>query len=669
MGNLSAKAATVILIKTLNTIMIYHKTVFSSIALALLATATFAQKKYSLNSPDKAISIQVTVSDSVYYQLSQDGKTLTNPSAIAFETSETVGKALKVSKAIPSTHSEILEPVVWQKSKTVTDNYSALHIDFTNGLALEWRAYNNGIAWRWINNSKASYTVNDEQATINMPAGARSWYPQEDNFFSHNERRYIKYVVSDIDAKKLASLPVLFDVAGTKLLLTESSLFNYAGMWVRGNAKGGVRGTFPHYPKQKKITSDRDEQVESREPYIAKISGKQDFPWRILMVAKTDKDILTNQLPFQLGKPATGDYSWVKPGKVQWDWWHYNNIYNVDFRSGINNDTYKYYIDFAAKYGIEYVLLDEGWCDTRDLMKQAKDINVEELSKYAQNKGVKILLWTSWLVLDKQLDEALDTFEKWGIKGIKVDFMQRDDQDMVNYYEKVSKAAAKRKMMVDFHGAYKPTGWSRTYPNVMTSEGVMGNEISKFAGAIDPEHTTTIPFIRMAAGPMDFTPGGMLNVQKNAFAAVPSEPMTLGTRCNQMAMYVVFESPLQMLCDMPTHYYREPECMQFIKAVPTVWQQTIPLEASVGEYVAIAKKARDNQWFIGAMTNWIARDFTLDLSFLDEGNYTMQVWKDGINADKNAKDFKMETIAVTKGSKVKLNLTTGGGWVAILTKK
>lgn len=646
------------------------KSIILSAGVMLLTSAVFAQRQFSLSSPDRSITLHVAVADSIYYQLLQNGTVLAKSSAISFQTDMNKSSGWKVSKAAQSIHTGLLMPVVWQKSKTVADNYSQLHLDFSNGLSLEWRAYNDGVAWRWINNFDHPYKVVDEQATLQLSTAAKAWYPQEDNFYSHNERAYKQYNLGEIDNKKLASLPVLFETQGTKVLLTESGLYNYAGMWVRGDGKGGIRATFAHYPKEKKVTSDRDEKVISREDFIATVNGSQAFPWRILMIAKDDKDILTNQLPYVLGKPSSGaDYSWVKPGKVQWDWWHLNNIYDVDFRAGINNDTYKYYIDFASKYGIEYVLLDEGWCDTRDLMKQAKDIDVEELCKYAKRKNVNILLWTSWLVLDKQMDVALDKFAQWGVKGIKVDFMQRDDQQMVNYYEKVSKEAAKRKLMVDFHGAYKPTGWSRTYPNVMTSEGVLGNEISKFAPAITPDHTTTIPFIRMAAGPMDFTPGGMLNVQKNAFAGIPSEPMTLGTRCNQLAMYVVFESPLQMLCDMPTHYYREPECMQFLKAVPTIWQTTVPLQGKVGEYVAVARKAPNNNWFIGAMTNWTARDLTIDLSFLNDGDYTMQVWKDGINADRNAKDFKMETISVNRNSKIKISMTTGGGYVAVIAKK
>jgi alpha-glucosidase len=290
------------------------------------------------------------------------------------------------------------------------------------------------------------------------------------------------------------------------------------------------------------------------------------------------------------------------------------------------------------------------------------------LAKYAHDKGVGLILWTSWLVLDQQLDMALDQFAKWGIKGIKVDFMQRDDQEMVNYYEKVSKAAAARKMLVDFHGAYKPTGWIRTYPNTLTSEGVLGNEISKFAGSIDPDHTATLPFTRMAAGPMDFTPGGMLNVQQSAWAANPAEPMTLGTRCNQMAMYVVYESLLQMLCDIPTHYYKEPEVMEFLKAVPVEWKNTVPLDGKVGDYVVMAREAKNGDWYLGAMSDWTARAFNIKLDFLTEGDYTMFIWKDGPNADKNAKDFIMEKISVNKNTSIPIKLAKGGGYVARIVK-
>lgn len=641
----------------------YLITAFLSFSVSLKA------QKYTLTSPDKTISVQLSVGKEITYNISQDGKTLVGESAISLQTDQQKTAVWKVAKTTKASVKRMLQTVVWVKSESIDDNFNGLTLKFDNGLSLEWRAFNNGAAWHWIADIKGDYKVISETANFQFDKSGRALFPQEDNFFSHNEREYKKYGIDELNDKKLASLPALFDIAGTKVILTESDLWDYAGMWIRGAGDGKINGVFPHRAKEKKITSDRDEHVTVYDDFIAKYNGAKSFPWRVLMINRTDKDILLNQLVYQLASPAVGDYSWVRPGKVQWDWWHYNNIYGVDFRAGINNDTYKYYIDFAAKHGIEYVLLDEGWCDTRDLLKQSAGIDIAELSAYAKSKNVDLILWTSWLVLDQQMDLALDQFAKWNIKGIKVDFMQRDDQEMVDYYEKVAKAAAKRKMMVDFHGAYKPTGWIRTYPNVVTSEGVLGNEISKFSGAIDPEHTTVLPFTRMAAGPMDFTPGGMLNVQKKAFAAVPSEPMTPGTRCNQLAMYVVFESPLQMLCDLPTHYYREPETMEFLSAVPSVWRKTVPLDAKIGDYVAVARQAKNNDWYIGVMSDWIARDLVLDLSFLGEGKYKMHVWKDGINADRNAKDFKQEVLDVDKNTKITAKMTTGGGYVARIIKQ
>lgn len=648
--------------------MIVQRSFFGCFFL-LWAALSQAQQTHRLQSPGQAIGVVVTVGDSITYQVTLDNKALIGRSVVSFQTDAVKKVGWRVKKVARTTQQQVLHPVVFQKSSVVQDQYNQLQLQFDNGLSLECRAYDNGISWRWTASHKSPYKVLAETAQLALDKNGRSWYPQEEGFYSHNERAYQNLLLDSVDAKKLASLPALFDVGGTKLLLTESDLFNYAGMWIQGKGGGLLEAVFPHYPKTKKITSDRDERVEERENFIARLGGPHTFPWRVVMIARTDKELLSNQLVYQLARPATGDFSWVRPGKVQWDWWHYNNVYGVNFKAGINNETYKYYIDFASKYGIEYVLLDEGWCDTRDLMKQSPGIDVEALAAYAKAKNVGLLLWTSWLVLDRQMETALDRFASWGIKGIKVDFMQRDDQEMVNYYEKVSKAAAARQLLVDFHGACKPTGWLRTYPNVLTSEGVLGNEISKFARSIDPDHTATLPFTRMAAGPMDFTPGGMLNVQRNAWAANPAEPMTLGTRCNQLAMYVVYESPLQMLCDIPTHYEKEPEAMDFLKAVPTQWQATVPLDAKVGDYVVLARQAINGDWYLGAMTDWQPRNLAVNLSFLPAGNYEMRVWKDGLNANRNAKDFAVETISVTNTSVVNLELAQGGGYVARIRKR
>jgi alpha-glucosidase len=643
-----------------------QKGIITFIALLLL-NQIHAQRSLELASPDRSIVIRIGINDSVSYSVDLDNKALVNTSNISFITDNVNTGNWKVAKVLRYAKDETLAPVVFQKTDKIQNHYNALGLVFKNGLALEWRAFDNGIAWQWSVNKAGAYKVKAEEAGFNFPKGSRTFYPEEDGFYSHNERKYHNYSIDSID-QKLASLPAVFDINGSKVLINEAGLFNYAGMWLKGNAAGGVHAVFPHYPKEKMISGDRDEKVISREDFIAKRSGSGSLPWRILMIARKDQELLSNQLVYQLARPSTGDYSWVKPGKVQWDWWHYNNIYDVNFKSGINNDTYKYYIDFASKNGIEYVLLDEGWCDTQDLMAQSPGIDVAALADYAKSKNVGLILWTSWLVLDRQLDTALDQFSKWGIKGIKVDFMQRDDQQMMEYYEKVAKAASARKLLVDFHGACKPTGFLRTYPNVLTSEGVLGNEMSKFSKLVDPDHTLTIPFIRMAAGPMDFTPGGMYNAQKNDFAVVPSEPMTLGTRCNQMAMYVVYESPLQMLCDIPTHYYKEPECMDFLKSVPVEWRSTIPLEGKIGDYVAIAREAKNGDWYIGSMADWSGHTTTLNLNFLTEGNWKMKIWKDGPNADRNAKDYTMEEINVTRSSTVPVSMSKGGGFVARIQK-
>lgn len=644
------------------------KNFFTALVFVAAVFSATAQKHYSVVSPDKTIELNIGIGDSISYNVKQDGKMLLSDATLSFKTDINAGNAWKIKRTYAASISEALHPVVPQKSAVIPNQCNQLCIAFTNGLTLWWRAYNNGVAWRWTASYNSAFKVLDEEAFFAFDKNARTWYPQEDGFYSHNERRYQHYRLDTMGAGKLASLPVLFGEQGTKMLITESDLFNYAGMWLESTGDGHFKAVFPHYPKEKRQEGDRDERVLSREDYIAKADSGQSFPWRIVMLARRDKELLSNQLVYQLARPAQGDFSWVRPGKVQWDWWHYNNVYEVNFRAGINNDTYKYYIDFASRYNIPYILLDEGWSDTRDLLKQSKDIDIPALVAYGKQKHVGVLLWMSWLTLDKQMDAALDEFARWGVKGIKVDFMQRDDQDMVNYYERVAKAAAQRKLLVDFHGAYKPIGWLRSYPNVLTSEGVYGNEQSKFSGTITPDHTTTIPFIRMAAGPMDFTPGSMNNVQRGAFAAEPAEPMTPGTRCNQMAMYVIFESPLQMLCDIPTHYLHEPKCMQFLSVVPTVWQQTLPLDGSVGEYVAMAREALNGDWYIGAMTNWTARTLKIKLDFLGIGKYKMIIWKDGINADRNAKDFATETIEVDSSSTIKVDMAGGGGYVARLIK-
>jgi len=379
--------------------------------------------------------------------------------------------------------------------------------------------------------------------------------------------------------------------------------------------------------------------------------------------------LITNQLSYLLAKPCViDDPAWIKPGKVAWDWWNDWNIYGVDFKAGVNMETYKYYIDFASQYGIEYIIMDEGWYKLGDLKKVVLEIDMEEILTYAESKNVGVILWVIWKTLEDQWEEAFDQFEQWGIKGIKVDFMQRDDQWMVNYYQRVAEEAAKRKLLVDFHGAYKPAGLRRKFPNVITREGVVGLENVKWSKKSNPQHNVTLPFIRMVAGPMDYTPGAMINATEENFAIRWSEPMSMGTRCHQLAMYVIYESPLQMLCDNPSNYYNEPECMEFLSTVPTVWDTTIVITASISEHITLARK-RGKEWYIGAMTNWDSRDIKIDLSFIGEGDFSIEYYQDGANADRHAADFKKLNKSVTAADKMTIHLASGGGWVARIVKK
>ncbi|MBN2572066.1 MAG: glycoside hydrolase family 97 catalytic domain-containing protein, partial [Ignavibacteriales bacterium] len=419
---------------------------------------------------------------------------------------------------------------------------------------------------------------------------------------------------------------------------------------------------FPKYPKKVEQINDRNVKVTKRECYIAKTNGTRSFPWRIFAISKEDKDLLTNQLVYILASEnKLEDVSWIKTGKVAWDWWNANNLFDVDFKPGLNNKTYKFYIDFASKYGIEYIILDEGWYNLGNLFDVNPEINLEELIKYGKEKKVGIILWVVWKTLDDQLNEVLDWFEKLGVKGIKVDFMQRDDQLMVNYYWKICKEAAKRKLLVDFHGAYKPTGLRRTFPNLVSREGVMGLEHLKWSDKITPEHNLIIPFIRMVAGHMDYTPGAMLNAHKENFQVSFSSPMSIGTRCHQLAMYVIYESQLQMLADSPSNYLNEKECTEFVSKVPVVWDETIVLDAKLGEYILMAKR-NGKEWFVGGMTNSTSRTLELDFSFLDEGDYQIEIFQDGLNIEKNASDYQKIVKQISKNDKMNISMYIGGGF-------
>src|SRR5437868_13782248 len=625
-----------------------------------------AQSSYELRSPDNRIQVKIRAAEKIQYDVLLGGRTLLENSTFSLDVEhKALGLQPKVVEAKERANDEVIKPTVRQKFAQIRDNYKELHLTMDGGYSVVFRAYNEGVAYR-VETTLALQQVKvyGEQDNWNFPSNFVVYYPQEDSFFSHNERKYLPQFLTGIGPGSLATLPAVVDARGTKIAIAESDVEDYPGMWLRGITGNGLAAAFPPYPLKEKLEGDRDFKVVESADYIAVTSGARTFPWRVMGIAEKDGDLVTNPLIWLLEEPSQlKDTSWIKPGKVSWDWWNANNISGVDFKAGINTETYKYYIDFAAKYGIPYVILDEGWYKLGNVLEVVPEINMEELTAYAKQKNVGVILWVVWKSLDDQLIPALDQYAKWGVKGIKVDFMQRNDQLLMNYYYKVSRECAKRKMLVDFHGAQRPASLTRTWPNLISSEGVRGMEWSKWSADAEPNHNVTLPFTRMFLGPMDYTPGSMRNATKSTFAAIHSQPMALGTRCHQLAMYVVFESPLQMLSDSPSNYEREPEVMEFLEPVPTTWDETRALEGRIAEYVVVARR-NGRDWYVGTMTDWTSRNLEVDLSFLPEGSFTMEAYQDGVNADRNASDYRKTTAQVTKASKIKIQLAPGGGWAA-----
>lgn len=628
-------------------------------------------KDFSVKSPDGKIAIAVSVESDIKWSVAYESTGLLKSSKIAMilGNGTVLGENDKVNKAVTREFKEVIHPVIPNKRSEINGDCNILEISFRSGYSLQFRAYNDGVAYRFVTGLKNDIVVKNEISEYEFPSGTVSWYPLEDSFFSHNERKYIFSSQDTMSAKQLASLPALFQVKGINVLITESDIEDYPGMWLRATASGNISAVWPKYPDSEALKNDRDMPVTSTRDYIAQTKGARTFPWRVFVIAPKDINLIESDLVFKLAEPCKiEDTNWIKPGQVAWDWWNANNIFGVDFRAGINNDTYKYYIDFASKNGIEYIILDEGWYKLGNVTEEAPDINVQELCRYAESKNVGVILWVVWKTLWDKMDEALTLYEKWGVKGVKVDFMQRDDQKIVNFYRDATRKAAEHHLLIDFHGAYKPDGIGRTWPNAITREGVKGMENNKWSKDINPDHDATLPFIRMVAGPMDYTPGAMINMEKDYFSTNFNRPQSQGTRAHQVALYVIFESPLQMLSDSPSNFMKEQETTDFITKIPVVWDDILGIDGKVNDYVLLARRS-GKDWFVGAITDWTARSFDLDLSFLPAGNYQMEIFQDGINADRYASDYQIVKTDVKSGDKMKIRLVSGGGWSARISPR
>jgi alpha-glucosidase len=659
------------------------KYLFLALAL-LLSVPLFAEKRLSLRSPDGKLETVVTIGRTITYTVSHNGDKLLEPSALSMTLvgGTAFGIDPKLAGSSLKTVNQTFDAAVYKRS-TVIDHYNELTLRFKGGYQVIFRAYNEGIAYRFVSTAKKPFIVESEQAEFRFPADCPIYLSYanrgegafENQYMNSFEQPYHAIALSEWNKKRLGITPVLAEgTNGKKICITEADLLNYPGLFLYPTEEaGGLKGVFAPYPKETQQGGHNrlQELVPSREPYLARFDGATSFPWRVVIIAEKAVDLADSDMVYKLATPPEGDYTWVKPGKVAWDWWNDWNLYQVDFRTGVNNETYKYYIDFASKYGIEYVILDEGWAVNQqaDLFQVVPDIDLKTLVAYAEAKNVGLILWAGYYAFNRDMEAVCRHYSELGIKGFKVDFMDRDDQPMVDFHHRAAQLGAQYHLLIDFHGTYKPTGLHRTYPNVINFEGVNGLEQLKWSSELDQvTYDVLIPFIRQVAGPMDYTQGAMHNATRSNFRAVYTEAMSQGTRCRQLAEYIIFESPLNMLCDSPSNYMAEEECTGFIAAVPTVWDQTRALNGEIGNYITIARR-KGNDWYIGSLTNWDARTLTLDLSFLGEGTFRGEVFRDGINADRAARDYKREIITIPADRKLPVSMAPGGGYVIKITQQ
>jgi len=648
------------------------------LCLTFTVFTSFAQspKKNQLKSPDGAISLTVTSEKGISWSVNHQSTEIITPSEISITLSDgtVLGKDPKNVSAKTLTVNKIINTPIYKKNQ-VEDNYNQLTLNFKGNYGVIFRAYNDGVAYRFFTMRKDSMTIVNEEANFNFKRDDKAFLPFVNDYRNHDkfttsfEAHYGHMNLSELTPDSLAFLPVLVDVGEQKkAVILEADLQDYPGMYLTSGGRQGLQGTFAKYPTEETTGGYHNINyvVNNRANYIAKTAGTRSFPWRVVVISNDDKQLADNDMMQRLAEPSRlKDDSWIKPGKVAWDWWNDWNLSHVDFKAGVNIPTYKYYIDFAAANKLEYVILDEGWSADNDLSDFK--IDVQQIVDYARQKNVGIILWSSWYALHNNIDSIFGKFSKMGVKGFKIDFIDRDDQKMVNSLYQIAQKAADNHLIVDFHGMYKPSGLQRTYPNVINFEGVKGLENMKWGTTDQPIYDVTIPFIRMVSGPMDYTPGGMRNATKDSYRPVNSNPMTQGTRCHQLAMYTIFEAPLQMLADNPTIYQREQECTDYIAAVPTTFDETKALDGKVGEYVCIARR-KGTTWYAGAMTNWDQRNLTIDLSFLGNGSYRAIFFEDGINANKDATDYKKTVTTVTANDKLSISLASGGGWAARFEK-
>ncbi len=653
-----------------------------------------ANQTFSITSPDQATKLNIYVGQTLQFDVYQDGVQIIEPSPISMTlgSGEHWGIAPTLIDEQEVKVSQRIESPFYSKA-SVEDNYEGIRLNFKGDWSVEFRAYNDGVAYRFISNKTGDYVIQDEQMEINFPDDASATVPYvntpvydsvgkslhecfEQQLHSSFENTYTTAPLSKLDKSKLMFLPLMVDgPQGRRVSITESDLRDFPGLFMHAPMKArqlkGYHAAYPATVEEHTGHNNLQTIVKTREDFIAKVSAPRTFPWRVLTIARQDIDLANSDLSYILAAPSkVEDISWIKPGKVAWEWWNDWNLEGVDFKTGVNTQTYKYYIDFAAKNNIEYVILDEGWAVNKkyDLMQVVPEIDLEELISYGKSKGVGIILWAGYYAFDRDMERVCEHYAKMGVKGFKVDFLDRDDQLMVQFHERAAETAARHRLLLDMHGTYKPAGLQRTYPHILNFEGVYGLENMKWAKP-EVDHVTydvSIPFLRMASGPMDYTQGAMINSCKGDYMPNYHKPMSQGTRAHQVAQYIIYLAPLNMMCDTPTNYEKNESTTDFIASIPTTWDETRVIDGKVGEYiVTLRRKGQD--WYLGGLNNWQARDIPINLTELTGlKSGEVQIFKDGKNAERNAEDFSIEHMPLSEVP-ASIHMAPGGGFVIKLT--
>ncbi len=607
------------------------------------------------------------------YSVAFDGKPLVEWSALRLEVQgqRPLGASVRIAAA-ESSRGSAAYPLVAGKTSLVNDPYTALRVDLDepSGLlrrkfAIEARAFNDAVAFRYVVPDQAGMNelrLVKEVSEFRVAKDATSYALVLPNYRSMYEGEFVKLPLSafsnqgGVASTVLLGAPLLLDVPGTAwLAITEADVRDYPAMYLV-NPSGSWTG---HWLESRLSPSVQDPEL------AATVALPCRSPWRVLMIADSpgrfiESNVLTSLNP----KSAVRDTGWIRAGRAAWDWW--NGSVGPDGRASYSTATMKYLADFAGRNGLEYLLVDAGWSSITDITRPNGRVDIPDLVQYARSKGVGVWIWLHYAPVVRQMEEAFPLYEKWGVAGLKIDFISRDDQTGIQFYHRVAALAARHHLMVDFHGSTKPSGLERTWPNVMGYEAVLGMEQSKAGMRDNPDHHVMLPFTRMLAGPMDYTPGGFNNVTRDEFEPRNVRPMVMGTRAHHLAMYAVYLAPFQMVSDHPTAYEGDP-AFEFIRGVPASWDETRFIAGGPGEWVAVARR-RGFDWYIGAMTGWVARDIEIPLSFL-KGSGNAKVYKDAADADRNPKNIVIENRPVTPGDVIKAHLAPGGGLAIHITVK